>query len=200
MLDKKYYHNNVLILTISLMRNNWLQALAGFGEVFAKPLYLFLALLVALTVFFASMWLNNYQFLYQVLFSGSYKLVAKLKILLSSFEVLLTNYDTKGQILIISLSLMVGINITLQIYYFYQRSVLQKTVGGSLFGLVVGFLGVGCASCGSILITSIFGLSASASFLGFLPFGGLELGGLGLAVLIFSSYLVAKKIKSPLIC
>ena len=69
-----------------------------------------------------------------------------------------------------------------------------------VIGIIVGFLGVGCASCGSLILSSIFGLSVTASFIGFLPFKGLELGILGIVILLISIYLVAKKIQDPLMC
>ncbi|NUM25640.1 MAG: hypothetical protein HUU49_03400 [Candidatus Buchananbacteria bacterium] len=182
------------------MKNNLKIALGGIGEVFTKPLYLLLAAGITLILFLAGMWFNNYGLLGQILFSGTYGATAKLKIFFSSFQILLTNYDIIDQFLIVLLSLLIGINVSLQAYYFRKRATLQKIAGGSLLGAVLGFLGVGCASCGSIVVTSLFGFSASAGFLGVLPFGGLEFGIVGFLILLISTYLIAKKINSPLIC
>lgn len=57
----------------------------------------------------------------------------------------------------------------------------------------VGLLGIGCDACGLVILSSIFGLSATAGFIGILSLAGLEFGLLGIIILTISIYLVAKK-------
>lgn len=86
------------------------------------------------------------------------------------------------------------------IFYLRRRISLEKNTGVGWIGMILGFLGVGCTSCGSLVLSSIFGLAATASFIGILPFRGLEFGILGALLLLFSTYLIVKKIQNPLLC
>ena len=95
---------------------------------------------------------------------------------------------------------MVGINITLLVYYMKRTFALQKEIGTSALGMVAGFLGVGCASCGSALLSSFIGLSAATGFIGILPLKGLEFSLLSIVIISISIYVVARNIQVPPAC
>lgn len=99
----------------------------------------------------------------------------------------------------IMISFLSGINLTMFIYYMNRRIKLYKSAGLGFLAILVGFLGIGCASCGSVIITSIFGFGATA-FLGILPFHGLEISVVGSIFLLISIHLLANKIENPLFC
>ena len=77
---------------------------------------------------------------------------------------------------------------------------IEKAAGSSLFGTFVGILGVGCTACGSVIISSIFGLGATAGFIGLFPLKGSEFGILGMTILLWANYSLAKKIHQPIAC
>lgn len=172
----------------------------SFAKVFVQPKYIALTATTTFIVFFASLWLSNLHLLKIVFTSSAYDLSAKLKILWSSLGSINTNFTVLTGGLVIVLSIFAGINIALMVYYFKQRAGIQKDAGASLFSIIVGFLGVGCASCGSVILSSIFGLGATAGFIGILPLQGSEFGLIGITGLAISIYLIAKKIQTPLIC
>ena len=66
--------------------------------------------------------------------------------------------------------------------------------------IVSGVLGMGCAACGSFLLTSIFSLFGASWLLSYLPLDGGEFGILGVILLAVSLYLTAKKIQNPAVC
>ncbi len=74
-----------------------------------------------------------------------------------------------------------------------------STATGSL-GIIAGTVGIGCAACGSILLTTIFGTSAVAGVLATLPLHGGEFAIIGVLLLIVTMYILAKQISKPLIC
>lgn len=76
--------------------------------------------------------------------------------------------------------------MSLLIYYFQKRFRLEKTAGMSTVGMLSGLLGVGCASCGSVIISSLIGFGATASVIGVLPLRGQEFGLLG--VVFFDNF------------
>ena len=69
-----------------------------------------------------------------------------------------------------------------------------------LGGIIAGFIGVGCAACGSVILSSIFGIGATAGFIGFLPLKGQEFSLLAVGILGFSNFMISKKILDPAIC
>jgi len=77
---------------------------------------------------------------------------------------------------------------------------MERSAGTSLVGMITGLLGVGCASCGSVILSSVFGVGATAGFIGVLPLRGSEFGLLGVALLLWANYSIALKVQQPLIC
>ena len=90
-------------------------------------------------------------------------------------------------------ALLFGVNVSLSICYFKQAG--KMNVSG-LGGIVVSLFGLGCASCGSLILAPILG-TAIAGGIPFLPFGGLEISILGVVLLIWSMHVLVKKIDQP---
>lgn len=104
-------------------------------------------------------------------------------------------------VLIILGSVLSGINIAFVYTYFTTRAkVLMRTNLYSGIGLIFSLLGVGCAACGTALLSTLLGLVGFSSILGFLPYQGLEVGYIGLAILMLATISLAKKVIAPNIC
>tara|TARA_Y100000310_G_scaffold111677_1_gene110078 strand:- start:1888 stop:2124 length:237 start_codon:yes stop_codon:yes gene_type:complete len=73
-------------------------------------------------------------------------------------------------------------------------------LGTGIGGFISGIFGIGCATCGSFIITPLLALIGAGGFLTLLPFGGEEFGFLGVGLLGFSVMSVAKKINQPSTC
>lgn len=166
----------------------------SFKDVFKKPTYVILFFTIALAFFLASILMARYKLLEA--FDGLIKIRMFWFLLMDPRS----TFTSSSLVLVIILSLLSAINIVMMIFYIRRRISLEKKTGVGLLGIILGFLGVGCASCGSLLLSSIFGLAATTSFIGILPFRGLEFGILGIFMLLFSTYLIAKKIQNPLLC
>lgn len=165
-----------------------------------KPTYIFLILAVSLIIFLISIWLPSKD-LVEFIFTSQYLTIGeKLKFLGSLLGVIKTNFSLAARIFVIILSLLGGINIALFTFYLKRRITLQWSAGVGLLGIIGGLLGVGCASCGSVILTSLIGFSATAGLIGILPFDGLEFAIVGVGILYFSIYLLSKKINDPLLC
>lgn len=103
--------------------------------------------------------------------------------------------------LLISISILFGINISLFIFYFVRRGLaVKKEGGGILAGLASGLLGAGCASCGGLLLYSVLSSIGAAGVLTFLPLAGEELTILGIIFLTLSIYWLSKSIQSSGVC
>lgn len=169
-------------------------------EVFRRPGYIILILVVILGILVFAAWLPNLHFLGQTLFTGRYSVGARAIILLNTFNLLQSNLSVVTLSLTVLIAFLTAVNIALIVYYFRQNKPLKAAAGTGFFGLLVGLFGIGCATCGSVVLSAIFGLTATAAFVSYLPWRGLEFGLFSLVVLTLSLFLTARKIKEPSTC
>lgn len=162
--------------------------------------YVVLALFISFLLFLFAIWLPNFSLVKEVVISQYFSAPEKVLILFSSLKALQTNFQPFGRVMLITVTLLFGLNVSLFSFYLKRRVGLQKEAGLSAGGIVAGMLGVGCASCGSFIISSLFGASASVAFLGFLPFRGQEFAIISIIILGFSIVSISKKIQEPLVC
>jgi len=155
---------------------------------------------VAVLFFSIAVSLPNFRLIAQVVGSEAFTFGGKATFLMSVIGSYTTNFDVPSQIIIALTALFAGLNAALFVILFRQRS---QVMGGSMFsmggGTLAGMFGIGCASCGSIVLTSIlpiFGISA----VGVLPFGGVEFGVLGVGVLAYAAKRTVRHIQAPLVC
>lgn len=170
------------------------------NEVFKGPYYWLIALFSAMLTGAGMIWISNYSVIKLALFSDAFEGFEGIKLIFLSLGSFVTNFTLVSQIMIILVSLLVGINVALLTFYFKKRRALQRSAGTSALGVFIGIFGVGCSACGSVLLSSIFGISTSFAIISFLPLGGLEFGLIGILLISFSIYNIAKKIQSPAIC
>ena len=78
--------------------------------------------------------------------------------------------------------------------------IMAKNTTFGIGGLVSGVFGIGCASCGTFILSALLGFAGVAGAVAFLPFGGEEFGILGVVLWGFSVYVISKKITGPKIC
>ncbi len=169
-------------------------------EVFKKPSYVILSLVVFATVLLIVIWLPNLYFVSHTITTSEMALPQKINLLIASLGALDTNFTFESKYVTIIASFLAAINVSLLVYYFKKRIRLQKEAGGSIGGVLLGFLGVGCASCGSVVLSSVFGVTATAGFLGRFPFHGLEFAVLGIVFILLSIILLTKKIQEEIYC
>ncbi|MFB6226175.1 MAG: hypothetical protein ABEJ02_02385 [Candidatus Paceibacteria bacterium] len=169
-------------------------------EVFTKPLYWVVGLLSAGILWSLLILSFSYPSLSFVLLDGSFSLSEKLNIFISSYGVFSTSFTLSSQILNTLLALLVGVNISLLVYYLKDRFELQREAGMSSLSVVMGALGIGCSACGSVVLSSLFGVTAASNFLGYLPFGGSEFTISAILLIVFSNLYIARRIQQPQTC
>lgn len=169
-------------------------------QVFQNPLYVVLAIVVGGLLLAFAIWLPNLRLITRTLQSDTLTFTQKTNVVVALLGALQTNFTPLSRAVTITISILFAINTALMTYYFRTRLAFEKEVGVSLGGMMAGLLGVGCASCGSVILATLFGMSATAGFLGIFPLRGQEFGILGIFLLIASIYLISKKIGSPVFC
>lgn len=172
-------------------------------RVFRNTRYTLMAGGVAFMVLSATLLLPNLGAITQVFAAGSVSLSAKLSFLVSLYGTILTNFNLLSATNLVLIAVLFGVNISLVTYYIRRQQVASsntKVHAASMGGLVSGVLGIGCAACGSIILTALLGTFGAGSFIVLLPFHGAEFGLIGIALMLASIYYVSARINDPLVC
>lgn len=174
--------------------------LKAFKKVFTKPGYILLSLLVFVILFLGSILYPNLSLIQT--FSARNSFPATFSFVIDVVGSLDMSQSLTSIFLMLAISLLFALNVSFLVYYvrLTKERVSKSDLGKSTLGLVFGIIGVGCASCGSLFILSILTFFGASGILAVLPLHGEEFGLIGIALLIYSNYLVIKKINDPLVC
>lgn len=153
------------------------------------------ALLLAIAI-----WLPNLSFVEGTLAAPQFSPGTKIAILWSSLAALGTDFTPLSRDLTIALAVLFAIDVALLVFYVRTRIAFDRSAGVGIGGIVAGLLGVGCASCGTVVLSAFLGAGATAGFLNILPLKGEEFGFLGVLLMIVAIWLTAKKIEGPHSC
>jgi hypothetical protein len=161
-----------------------------FVFIFSTLLFLFLLLLV-----------QNGKATWSLLNFESIALTRRLFLgFLTLFDI--SNTFTTGTFILATLgSLLGGMNTALA--YTYLRIRGEIIMHSGLYhgaGLVLAFLGIGCAACGTAFLSVLLGFFGLSAMLQMLPYEGQEIGYVGLILLSFATYALAQKVSSPNVC
>jgi hypothetical protein len=174
--------------------------LAATKKVFRRPWYAVLALCAAALFLVFAIWLPNLSFIASTITASHFSLPQKFGILSSSLGALNTNFTPLPRTLTVTLALLIGVDVAFLAFYLRTRFRLGRSAGMSIGGLIAGLLGIGCASCGSVIVASFLGAGAATGFLNVLPLKGQEFGFLGIAFILAGIAFTARKIEQPLAC
>jgi hypothetical protein len=81
------------------------------------------------------------------------------------------------------IAVLFGLNIAVLVNEFQAQRALGKSASASFAGVALGALATGCPVCGTGLLTAVLGMFGIAGGLALLPFKGLELKLLSIALL-----------------
>lgn len=112
------------------------------------------------------------------------------------------NTMTAGALILAVLGSFLG-GINLSLAYTYMRLRGEVILHSGLYsgiGLLFAFFGVGCAACGTALLSVILGFFGFSAMLQVLPYQGLEIGYVGLIFLCIATYTLAHKVAVPNVC
>ena len=171
-------------------------------KVFQKPMYILLALITSSVVFAFAVWLPNIPLIVKVMGHPGVPLSQKLDLPISLLGSIVTNFTLLSASYTIAIAILFGINVSMVVYFLRRRvdEVKQAGVATGLFGITSGVVGMGCAACGSFLLTIMLSLVGASGILAFLPLNGGEFGILGVILLGVSLYMTAKKIQNTAVC
>ena len=176
--------------------------LEAFRKVFSRPSYVLLSLVTSVAVFAFAVWLPNTALIVRIMAHPGISLSRKIGLPLSLLGSIATNFTPLSAVYTIAIAVLFGINAAMLAYFLKHRiaEVQQGGVATGFFGIASGVIGMGCAACGSFLLTSILSLFGASGILAFLPLEGGEFGLLGVALLGASLVMTARQIQNPAVC
>ena len=140
-----------------------------------SPLALATAIAAAGGLLVFSIWLPNLGLIWQVAVRSHLSIAARLRFLWDSLGALATNFTPLEAALTVAVGVLFGLTVAVTVRTLRTRTAPGSGGGLGVAGAAVGLLGVGCSSCGAVLLSSLVGAGASASFVATLPLHGLEL-------------------------
>lgn len=170
---------------------------------FSQLRYIQIAALVTYIVLSAAILFRSLPIIWQVSTSANISLVSKLQFIFSLYGMLGSNFTMLSAITTIFISLLLGINVALLVFYIRRRQKGSKNTAGTAFGvsgIVAGMFGLGCAACGSVIIMTFLTWFGLGGLLLFLPLQGAEFGILAIILLVASLSHLVKKVNDPLVC
>lgn len=174
-------------------------------RVFSRARYVLIAVGIAFLALSVAILLPNTAIIVQILGSAQVDVGSKLAFLGSMYGALFTNFTVLSALFTVAIALLFGVNSALLAYYIRRRQRQVPVAGSSanaagILGAVSGVFGIGCAACGSVIISGVLTLLGGGWLLAFLPLHGAEFGLLGVLLLSFSVYQLSKRINDPLVC
>ncbi len=169
-------------------------------EVFRKTRYIIISVSVMFLLIVIKNVLAQWGIITITISIDSFSWIDKVEIISRQILNLGFNQTILNKIISVTIAFFTGISISLLVFFIRQRIKFNIGAGVGIFGIVLSFIGVGCASCGSVIFTSLIGLSATTAYLSFLPFGGIEIGFLSLALILVSIGVILKKLQRSGVC
>ncbi len=151
---------------------------------------------VAFLVVFVAVWLPNWRFLWHLTSSVDFTPNQKVGLLATTLDSFRTNFSPLAVVVVTAIAIETGVYISLLVFWWQRRAEVFSLPGVGFWGTISGLLGIGCASCGSIILTGLLGLATTTAFLGWLPFRGQEFGFLAIGLLGFATISLYKKIRA----
>jgi len=170
------------------------------AKIITNPKYLAVAITVALIVIAFAAWFPNFHLITRTMTGSTMTLWQKTNLMTGLLGSLQTNFTPLSRMVTFISAGLAGVQVSLLVYYLRQTARIQQPMGISALGITASMFGVGCASCGSVILTSLIGFGSATAVLGFLPFMGLEFSILGISILLLAIHLTIKKINDPLVC
>lgn len=168
-------------------------------EIYQKRIYLWLTFIFGLMFLLMTVLISNLKLLYQLLFTQG-PILLKAKTLIWLTAGITTNFTPVNIFLAVVISFLFGTYLTLFIFFIRKRQKILGVGKTGFFGSVLGVMGVGCSSCGAIVLSMILSTGGAATAISLLPLKGSEFAVISLIILSFSIHTLSKNIVNAGLC
>lgn len=160
-----------------------------------------LALATGAIFFVGAAWLGSLPLLNQILTDPALTLDESLRLIGPLLTYSLFEFTSYSLLYTLMAAGLLGINVALLVFYLRLSRALPKSgMASGIVGITAAVIGFGCAACGSIFFASLLGTFGGAGLIALMPYGGAEVGIVGLALLGLSMYTLTNAINKPRVC
>lgn len=182
--------------TLPTSRDDWKLLGHALRVVLVMPAHAILAAVVAALSLGFFIFSRNLPLLLDVVLFGDLPLDAKLGVLTGMYAGVFTVSEPLTAIVLVTLAVLLGLNLSLFVYYLRTHDLTLRRGSGSVGSIVLGTLGAGCASCGSAVLAGVVSLVGGAGAVSLLPLDGLEFSLLAIPLILVSTYWIAHGLRS----
>jgi hypothetical protein len=168
-------------------------------SVLRSPLNLLAGGVAALATLALVVWLPNLGLVWTELIASDLSPSRRISFAWSTLGGLLTAISPAAAVVSVILATLVGLNVAASVTLLRQRSG-SGAAGVGVAGTSLALLGVGCSACGVGILGSLLGAGTAAAVVAALPFGGLEFGLAGIALLVGAFAVTARRALQPVAC
>lgn len=174
---------------------------SGLALVFSRKDSRSLLLLSIVVFFFFVLFMQNGKAAGEILSFDVVPAMERFALASSTLFDLHSSFSTPAILLVFLGSVIGGLNLALVYTYLRTRGELVLKSGlYSGLGLFFAFLGIGCAACGTALLSALLGFFGLSGVLALMPYGGMEVGYAGIVILFIATYVLSKKVTAPNVC
>ena len=170
-------------------------------QIFSSARYSISALFVSLGVYSLMVMLYNWVSFVSIFETSALTTIAKIQLLYALLTGAYAVFGWVGWGMIMAFAVLLSLYIHIFVYWVsYSKKIGKATVATGLGGTVLGFLGLGCAACGTLVIAPFLTFLGAGGLLVLLPLGGLEFLIIAIIWITVSLMVILKKIARPLVC
>ncbi len=167
--------------------------------------YILFALAISFFSFTIALFYPHFSTLNSYYSINEVSLYDKVVFTLKMYSVFQSGITTLSAFYIFTISLLAGVNLALFVFYIRDRQTsfkvkMNKEGALSIGGMISGFLGLGCAACGTFVLSAVLSFFGFGAVLTFLPLKGAEIGLIGILFMVYATFILIKKIREPKIC
>ncbi len=172
----------------------------AFSAVFRRWRFVVVAIVAMVVAWLLITIVIQFSFWSDIWAFSEFSVPMRLHIILSSIGVWGVSFTTAMQTLTGIIIILTGINTALFVFYLQHRIQTASASSLGFWGMLVSLFGVGCASCGSAILTALIGFGAATTVVAALPLHGLEFTIVGLIAICVSIGVLTHRIARPGTC
>ena len=180
----------------------WLSIRTLVKLLYFRPAYLFLAAGVSVIFYELIFWFLNIGLLQYLLTSEFVPIGSKINVLIGSYGGIFTNPVSPLAVTLFAVSIFQGIAVSALVYSIRKersmRKGIMKDFGGTGAAGLLSVVGLGCAACGTSLVTPILTFFFATSSVAAAEEVGFYAAALALFVSVITVYLAGLKLSSRL--
>ena len=171
-------------------------------RVFSRPGYLLGTFVMAGVIVTLIIWLQNASLITHIALDPDISATSATGLILSLSWGAFEDASLPAKAYMILLASAVATNMVLLLFYYrmHRSAPSLFSITGNLTGIVFASLGFGCAACGSVFVTALFATVGGTGLIALMPLHGMEVGILGIVLLILSAWHLSSSIQRPPTC